>query len=147
MKKLLLVLLTFSTLLSCRDYVKNGDLCIDRTTEVLELRQIVNAENITTKSHGSYFLIGGSYSSETENKLSIKVFAKVDGYFRVIDIPIEEVRVNIDNKLNKPTLQINYEGTKYTSSNLLDNYNYWINYYIINCPEKFLPEKLLPIEL
>lgn len=147
MKKLLILLTAFS-LLSCREFVKNEDeLYLTRATKSLELRQLVNSENIGTKSHGSYFLIGGSYSSKTETEVSIKVFAKVDGYFRVVNIPIKEVRVNIDNKLDKPTLQINYTEEKLTSSSLLDYHVYSINYYIINCPEKYLPEKLLPIEL
>ena len=147
MKKLLILLVTFS-LLSCREYVKNEDeLYLNRTTKSLELRQLVNSENTNTKSYGSYFLIGGSYSSKTETDISIKVFAKVDGYFRVVNIPIENVRVNINNKINKPTLQINYTEEKLTASNLLDNHSYNINYYIINCPERYLPEKLLPIEL
>lgn len=75
------------------------------------------------------------------------MFAKVDGYFRVVNIPIENVRVNINNNIDKPTLQIYYTEEKLTGSNLLDNHGYNINYYIINCPERYLPEKLLPIEL
>ena len=147
MKKLLILLTVFS-LISCREYVKNEDeLYLNRTTKALELRQLINSENTKTKSYGSYFLIGGSYSNKTETDISIKVFAKVDGYFRVVNIPIENVRVNINNNIDKPTLQINYTEEKLTGSNLLDNHSYNINYYIINCPERYLPEKLLPIEL
>ena len=147
MKKLIILLAIF-TLLSCKNSVKNEDeLYLIRATKTLELRQLVNSENTKTKSYGSYFLIGGSYSSKTETDISIKVFAKVDGYFRVVNIPIENVRVNINNNIDKPTLQIKYTEEKLTGSNLLDNYGYSINYYIINCPERYLPEKLLPIEL
>jgi hypothetical protein len=59
---------------------------------------------------------------------------------------IEQLRVNINNKLVKPDLKIHYKGSKETNSYVVnDTYN--IEFYVINCPEKYLPENLLPIKL
>ena len=141
MKKIIL-LLTVIIFSSCNEESTTKN----RQTSVLELRQLVNRTETTKETYGYYFLIGGSINSTESTETYVKVFAKVDGYFRVISIPIEYLRVNIDNKLTKPNLVIKYYGSKYTDSYVANNFRY-INHYIINCPEKYLPENLLPINL
>lgn len=144
MKKLIVILVVvlFS---SCK--LEESEEYKYRQTSVLELRQLVNKVETNKETFGSYFLIGGSISSKESTDVYVKVFAKVDGYFRVINIPIKELRVNINNKLVKPTLVIKYWDEKLTDSYVLDYRSYSIEYYIINCPEKYLPENLLPIKL
>ena len=115
-----------------------------RHTDIFELRQITSKIDKKESISGYYFLIGGSFSGEkTENNI-IKVFAKVDGYYRVISFPLEKLRVNIDNTLLKPTLKIEYTHTLLSNEDVV---NSGIGVYIINCPEKYLPEKLIPIKL
>lgn len=124
----------------------SDDVYKDRQTSVLELRQLVNKTEVNKQTYGAFFLIGGSISSTESTEVYVKVFAKVDGYFRVVSIPINKLRVNIDNTLEKPNLIIEYYSTKKSDSWVLaDEYRQEV--FIINCPEKYLPEKLLPIEL
>lgn len=118
----------------------------DRQTSLLELRQLVNSKEETHQSSGSFFFVIGGYNSSSSVEISVKVFAKVDGFYRVINIPIEKLRVNIDNSLEKPNLIVTYYNSKLSDSNVLDS-GWAVQTYIINCPEKYLPEKLLPIEL
>ena len=64
---------------------------------------------------------------------------------KIVDIPIEKLRINIDDSLQKPNLVVKYYRYKMTDSEIVeDTYN---RTFVINCPEKYLPEKLLPIEL
>ena len=115
-----------------------------RHTDTFELRQITSKTDKKESVSGYYFLIGGSFSGEkTENNV-IKVFAKVDGYYRVVSFPLEKLRVSIDNALLKPTLKLEYTDTPKTNEDVVNSSG---NVYIINCPEKYLPEKLIPIEL
>ena len=116
-------------------------------TEDLELRQLVNDTKERTSASGGFFFIAGTYSSRSYTEITISVFAKVDGAYRYIKIPIERVRINIDNNIKLPTLKIVYlsdVGERDTET-VLDYHLY--AKYIINCPEIYLPEKLLPITL
>lgn len=119
---------------------------IRRETSNFELRQLIQKETTTTNSHGSYFLIGGSYNSETKHEEWVKVFAKVDTTYRLISIPLNDIRINVDNNLITPSLKISYVKFKLTDNDVVD-YPYTDKLYIISCPEKYLPEKLLPINL
>ena len=113
----------------------------------LELRQLIQETKTTKYSSASFFLIAGGYSQSEYKETKVKVFAKVDGRFRLIEMPIQDVRININNKLNKPNIVIEYEHTsKFTDEELVSR-EWFGKVYVINCPEQYLPEKLLPIGL
>lgn len=140
-----LLLLTLGiTLLSCEEDYKYF------YSDQIELRQLVKETTTDKYSHGSFFLIGGNYANGETQTTTIKVFGKVDGLYRFIEMDMEDIRIKIDNNLTKPNIIIRYWWHKKVSiDNVLNNHDYY-GYnviYIINCPEKFLPEKLLPIEL
>lgn len=119
MKKLILLFLTITTI-SCANKTEAPDeIYRDRETSVLELRQLVNSKEVSKQSYGSFFLIGGSFSSNETTEIYVKVFAKVDGYFRVISIPIEQLRINIDNTIEKPNLVILYHSDKRRDSEVV----------------------------
>src|SRR5690348_13483473 len=99
--KVLVVLITV-ILISCRAQETFK-------TKKLELRQLVQSTDISTKTSGGYFLIAGSFSSTQETTVSVKVFAKTEKYYQLIDMPIEDIRINIDNTLEKPNVQIQYD--------------------------------------
>ena len=62
-------------------------------------------------------------------------------------MPIEDVRISINNKLTKPSVEIEYVNNyKYSDESIVDQK--WLRkIYVVNCPEQYLPEKLLPIGL
>lgn len=140
--KLVLALVLFT---SCEPMVDKN-----LKSSKLELRQLVQETTTESKTTASFFLISGSYKSNTEEVITIKVFAKVEGRYRFIDIPIEKIRIVIDNELQKPTLEIEYfYREKATDTEVVDYFNHqsFKKLYIIYCPEQYLPEKLLPIGL
>lgn len=133
--------LMLTLLISC---AKNGG---KKVTSKLELRQLVQETKSEKKTSGYYFLIGGEYkSSETKNTV-IKVFAKVNGRYRLIQMPIDEIRINIDDKVTTPNIQIEYICYSELTEDELISRDLITKVYVINCPEQYLPEKLLPIEL
>lgn len=113
----------------------------------LELRQLVQETETKKTAYASYFLIAGSYSQSEYKETKVKVFAKVENRYRLIEMPIDEVRIAIDNKLKVPNIEIEYiNHVKYSDEELVSKS--WITkVYVINCPEQYLPEKLLPIGL
>lgn len=113
----------------------------------LELRQLVQETETKKTAYASYFLIAGSYSQSEYKETKVKVFAKVENRYRLIEIPIDEVRIAIDNKLKIPNIEIEYiNHVKYSDEELVSK-SYITKVYVINCPEQYLPEKLLPIGL
>lgn len=121
-------------------------------SNTFEIRQLIKEDKVEDKSSGSYFLIADSYSNSTSRETVVKMFVKADGMYRLIEIPLEDVRVNIDDSLSHPNLEVKYKKYESLKDNeVLDllrgcNSCYCIK-IIINCPEKYLPERLLPVEL
>lgn len=113
----------------------------------LELRQLVQETETKKTAYASYFLIAGSYGQSEEKVTTVKVFAKVENRYRLIEMPIDEIRIAIDNKLTTPNIEIEYTNNeKYNDEELVSKC--WVTkVYVINCPEHYLPEKLLPIGL
>jgi len=114
----------------------------------MELRQLISKEITTKSTSGSFFIIMGGYSSSENQYDLIKMFIKVDNtYYKLLKLNLEDVNVVIDNKISKPYLTITTESNwDKTDSEILQYIGYGDKIYL-HCPEKYLPEKLLNIEL
>lgn len=137
--KLVLALVLFT---SCEPMVDKN-----LKSSKLELRQLIQETETKKTAYASYFLIAGSYSQSEYKETKVKVFAKVENRYRLIEMPIEEVRIAIDNKLKVPNIEIEYVNNEKYSDEELVSKSWITKVYVINCPEQYLPEKLLPIGL
>ena len=135
MKKLIILIL-FGTLMSCNQEFETG---------ALPLRQMVQTTETTKHSSGSFFLLFGGYSSGSTTELKVKVFADVGDYYKFIDMDLEYVRIDIDNSVKDPYLTIKYTHDEALDIERLTKPYLWKRIFIIHCPEKYLPKKLLPI--
>lgn len=151
-KELLMVIIGFSTFTSCH-YPEQPKTVKEKTTAVLALRQFVQDEQTTKTSSASFFLFCGNYSSIEANKAYLRVFAKVDGGYRFIEMPLEDVRVFLNDSLEKPTLVIRCISDAFFKlpatisdeelcGDIIANKR-----YIVSCPSRFLPEELIPLSL
>lgn len=112
----------------------------------MPLRQLAQD---TTHSKGSsawFFLIGGAYNSGETQSINVKMFAKVEGRYKLIEVPITDIRVVIDNNVASPYIIKEYENL-YAFSDEEATERSYMGLIILYCPEKYLPEKLLPIGL
>ena len=148
MKNLFVILLSVVFLFSCSfpegRYEKTSN---------LELRQLVNLSETESSSVGSSSLFFATYYSHEEDMDYVKVFAKVDGTYRFLKFPLEKIRIKLDSTVMKPYIVVHYhysnsEDKKYSDGSVVsDNYDVWIDNYTVVCHEKYLPEKLLPIDV
>jgi len=148
MKKILFLLpiLALGLLESCT--VEVGKPPVDRKSENLYLRQLVKSTNQKTEVSRSFFLVSGSYSSNSETKTVVQVFAKIKGEYRFMEIPINQIRIQIDSSCKTPYVVLNYrEGDEKSAEVLLSQPEWYIDSYTIVCSEEYLPERLLPINL
>ena len=129
---------------------------INQESGPMKLRQLGNVTETEKSSGGTFVLFFATYHSQEKNMDFIKVFAEVDGLYRFLEIPFELVKVKIDNSITTPYIQVRYsfngsgpawrsntdiiEGVEFAGRlNLTD--------YVITCPEQYLPERLLPIDV
>ena len=123
-----------------------------KETSSLELRQFVASEEKTQTSSASFFLFCGNFTSVEKNAAYLKVFAKVNGEYRFLTSPLEDVRIHFNDSLQKPLLKIKcttnfYEIDKFSDEELCDFVGADKKLFIITCPSSLLPERLLPIAL
>lgn len=123
-------------------------------TKALPLRQLVNNTSIEKYERGSFFLVAGSYSKTEKEITKVKMFARVDGSYRLVEVDISEIRIHIDNNIKNPYIKIavdQYSDMRRvkTDSEAVDAtvVSYLLKGVHIYCSEELLPEKLLPIEL
>jgi len=141
MKYILLLLVVITSLTSCNNI-------ITRTTEEFPLRQLVQNEETSPHTSASYFLFMGGYHSSTSTQNKLKVFASVDGMYQFINMNLENVRIKIVDSTLTPSIQAVYRSRfdDLTNERIL-NGGTWVSYYIINVPEKYLPKRLIPIDI
>lgn len=118
-----------------------------RHTDKIYLRQLVNKDITETHTSGMFFLVAGSVSSGSETQTVVKVMGEVDGEYRFMQFDFERVRIKIDNKVKTPYIVLNYVYSEPQSIDELIDYDYHIKSITIVCPEQYLPEKLLPIQI
>jgi len=149
MKNLFILLLSVVFLFSCS--MPEGRY---EKTSNLELRQLVNLSETESTSVGSSSLFFATYYSHEEDMDYVKVFAKVDGTYRFLKFPLEKIRIKLDSTVMNPYIVVHYhysdnEDKKYSDGFVCsnDNYETYIDNYTVVCHEKYLPEKLLPLDV
>ena len=141
MKKLLLLFVTLLMIGCVMVEYKNYH------TDKIYLRQLVNRDVTETHTSGSFFLIAGSVSSDSETQTVIKVMGEVNGEYRFMQFDFTKARIKIDNKVTTPYIVLNYMDDEVKSIDYLLEYDYNVKSVTIVCPEQYLPEKLLPIQI
>lgn len=128
-------------LIGCQVEYKNFN------TDKINLRQLVNKDVTETHTSGVFFLVAGSMSSSTDSRTVVKVMGEVNGEYRFMEFNFETVRIKIDNSVKTPYIVLNYRDESELTIDYLLEYKYNIDSVTIVCPEQYLPEKLLPIQL
>lgn len=141
MKKLLLLFVTLF-MIGC-----NTPVYKTYHTDKIYLRQLVNRDITETHTSAAFFLVAGSMSSESETSTVVKVMGEVNGEYRFMQFDFEKVRIKIDNKVTTPYIVLNYVYDEVQSIDYLLEYGYYVKSVTIVCPEQYLPEKLLPIQI
>jgi hypothetical protein len=142
MKKLL-GLLMLGFLFGCQPITPEKNL----HSEKIYLRQLVNRDVTETHTSGSFFLIAASINSESQTNTVVKLMGEVNGEYRFMQFDFTKVRIKIDNKVTTPYIVLNYNRREKVETDFLLEYYGYINSITIVCPEQYLPEKLLPIQI
>jgi len=142
MKKLL-GLLVVLCMISCNQPVEKI-----YHSDKIYLRQLVNTTVSETYTHGSFFLVAGSITSESTTETVIKLMGNIDDEYRFIQFDFERARIKIDNSVKTPYIVLNYKNDRELSiDEQLKKMNWYCVTITIVCPEQYLPEKLLPIQI
>lgn len=148
MRKIILILSLAIGLVSC-DLQE-----IHQETTPMPLRQIANMSKTEKSADGTLILFFATYHSEEKDIDVVKVFAEVDGLYRFIEMPISKIKIRIDNSISTPYIQARYTRMGkspiwFSNTEVMDGINirFTLDDYVITCPEQYLPERLLPIDI
>lgn len=115
----------------------------------VEMRQLQNGSANENSVHVSYFMFIGNIEGQSEEVEYVKMFINIDGYYKFVKLPMNDVYIKINNSVDKPYLKVKYSWyDKLKLSRIIrDDYNNYYQKYIIICPEEYLPENMSPINL
>lgn len=145
MKSIILFAVSLALLAGCTSEFTE---CSD-VSEVIELRQLVQATEIEKSSGGQFFFAIASYSSSETKQDVVKMFGNVNGGYRLIEAPLSRIKLFLDDSIKTPYIVLKLDGcySQRSADYFIDNGKYLIDYYEIHCSEKLLPERLIPIAL
>ncbi len=111
------------------------------------LRKMMEKTEVNSKISGSFFLLGGSFSGETEEITSVKFAWKMnDGTYAISSLPLEKIRVKFDETATTPTIKfrwLHYDLSECPTQYLMNNQ---IFYAVITVKEKDWPTQInLPL--
>lgn len=70
------------------------------------LRKMSERTNMESKTSGSFFILLGDFRSSTETKVHVKFAWEMnDGTYAISSLPLEKIRIKIDEKAKTPTVQ------------------------------------------
>jgi hypothetical protein len=117
-----------------------------RKSSKIPLRQMISDKETNASSSAWFFILGGSYSSHSEENNYVKCLAKADGCYYFLKMNLQKVRIQINNKVKNPYIIIDYSDFKLSNEDLIVH-SYHVDFYTIVCPEKYLPKNLTPIKI
>lgn len=145
MKVITLFTVSLALLTSCTSEFTE---CSD-TSEVIELRQLVQTTETEKNSGGQFFFAIASYSSSETSRDVVKMFGNVNGGYRLIEAPLSRIKLFLNDSIKTPYIVLKLDGCypKKSIDYCIDNGRYMIDYYEIYCSEELLPKRLIPITL
>lgn len=103
-----------------------------------ELRRFNTLTKDGTITHGSFFLIGGSATSNTYSEIIATFSWKTNtGEYAISELPIKNIRVKIDPNVINPYIKFNWN--KGNSKNIHYIMKWNVNYMVIVCREEDYP--------
>lgn len=75
-----------------------------------KLRKMTERMDVNSGISGGFFLFAGSLSGSTETTASVKfAWEMSDGTYAISSLPLEKIRVKLDEKAIVPTIKFNWE--------------------------------------
>lgn len=124
-------------------------------TERIYLRQIKTGYDTTTKASGSFFIVFGTYQSETRTDYKLRALGKYRGEYRFVNLDINRVSFKLDPSVTTPYIIVEYEEYEPYE----DSWSFYQLFqsqwdisidrtkYVITCHPDLVPEQLSQVKL
>ena len=107
-----------------------------------QLRKMTNVT--TSESNGSFFLFLGSFSQSESLKVSF-AWKMNDGTFAISTLPMEKIRIKINNVVATPTIKFCWTRSQY--KNVQWAIDHHVLYAVITCKDSDWPQSIsLPLQ-
>ncbi|MFA6603278.1 MAG: hypothetical protein WCT10_00380 [Patescibacteria group bacterium] len=113
-----------------------------------QLRKIAERTETSSRATGGFFLFVGSYGSSSQQQVIVRfAWQMPDGIYAISSLPLERIRVKLDNAAAVPTIRFNWEPCGYegpTIQTLMDDH---VQYAVVTVRESDWPIDInLPLE-
>jgi len=109
-----------------------------------KLQKMAEQTEVNSKTSASFFLIMGDINTATKTTLSTKFAWEMnDGTYAVSSLPLEKIRVKIDEKVTMPTIKFRWARSfhKGDLQQLMDNS---VSYAVVTVKESDWPVQVNP---
>lgn len=133
---------------------KNPEKEVPAFNKFSEIRVFAYENSNTTKAKGTFFLIAGSYESESTVVKTALFYAKSrTGEYVLFEMPLKDIRFKLDNRIKKPvvyfldaptwTCGVDFYKDKYCIGG---KYYYSSSGVVIYASESMLPESIASVK-
>jgi hypothetical protein len=144
--KFLTIIITTLLLTACKGDPKH-------TTERVYLRQMNVGSNMTTTTSGSFFVIFGSYDSQSKMTYKLRGLGQIGGEYRFLDLDLNKVSFKLDSTATTPYIVVQYETQK--TYDLKEDFDFLFSSplptdcikYIITCHPDLVPQQLSQVKI
>lgn len=130
-----------------------------QTTERIYLRQMNTGTAQTTKASGSFFVVFGTYNSESKMIYKLRALGNFRGEYRFLDLDLRYVSFNLDSNVSEPYLVVKYTGLPYREGDVVRLFHDFFIYnderspftrgrrYIITCHPDLVPQQIQQVKI
>jgi len=137
-------------LLSLLIYGCKGD--PKQTTERIYLRQINTGNVSTSTASGSFFVLFGTYNSESKMVYKLRALGNFRGEYRFLDLDLNYVSFKLDSSATTPHIVVEYERMQ-PYPDMLEYFDYLFILrmdnprYVVTCHPDLVPQQIQQVKI
>jgi hypothetical protein len=123
-----------------------------QTTERIYLRQMNTGTAQTTKASGSFFVVFGTYNSESKMVYKLRALGNFRGEYRFLDLDLNYVSFKLDSSATVPHIVVEYERMQ-PYPDMLEYFDYLFILrmdnprYVVTCHPDLVPQQIQQVKL
>ena len=108
-----------------------------------KLRKMVERTEVNSNISAGFFLFVGAFNAKTKTIISVKFAWEMnDGIYAVSSLPLEKIRIKIDERVAGPTIKFcwkRWNGSNSAKSNISKLMNDYVYYAVVTVRESNWP--------
>ena len=113
-----------------------------------QLRKLTTSTSRESEISGGFFLIAGGMSGSSKDKRTVTFsWENVDNEYIISTIPVEKIRIKLDEKVEAPYVTFNHEASPKMERSIQTEIDFYLNYATFTCkPSDWVIDINMPLE-